>query len=168
MDIGSLLVSGAALAVSLLSYYFSIKSWRESNRPIVTARVSTHEGGNVGIALNIVVQNTGNRPAKNVRLAVDRSALEAALSSDTLREQVHRCFSDEAVIPVLENGRFVSNSFGALSDQANKSTWKPNSKLDIDVSYQDLDGRKFNHHIPLLVADDAGFAGSFWGDSREA
>lgn len=65
MDIGSLTVSAAALVVSLLSFYFSIKSWRESNRPIVIARVSSFEpGGELGTASNIVVENMGTRPAK--------------------------------------------------------------------------------------------------------
>jgi hypothetical protein len=53
MDFGSLGLSAAALVVSLLSFYFSIKSWRETNRPIVTARVSSFDpGGNLGTALN--------------------------------------------------------------------------------------------------------------------
>ncbi|MDX6385374.1 MAG: hypothetical protein QOK48_2947 [Blastocatellia bacterium] len=38
MNVGSLIFSIAALIVSVLSFYFSIKSWRESNRPLVTAR----------------------------------------------------------------------------------------------------------------------------------
>ena len=64
MDFGSLSVAAAALIVSILSFYFSIKSWRESNRPIVSARVTSANGGEEGTALNLVVENTGNRPAK--------------------------------------------------------------------------------------------------------
>lgn len=69
MDIGSLSFSVVALIVSVLSFYFSIKSWRESNRPLVTARVSNKSAGNVAASLILVVQNTGNRPAKNVTLS---------------------------------------------------------------------------------------------------
>jgi len=79
MDLGSVFISGAALIVSAFSFYFSIKSWRESNRPLITARVSTHSGGNVGCALDLIVENTGNRPARNIRLIVNLEKLNAAL-----------------------------------------------------------------------------------------
>src|SRR5207253_2719998 len=73
-----LLVPLSALVISILSFYFSIKSWRESNRPLITARVSSlGMGGNVAIPLSLVVENTGNRPAKNIQLTVDKTKLES-------------------------------------------------------------------------------------------
>jgi hypothetical protein len=168
MGVGSILVAGAALIVSIISFYFSIKSWRESNRPLITVRTTSFgSGGNVGIPLSLVVENTGNRPAKNVRLTVENNALNTALVAelgDTLRKHVERCFSDDGVIPVLANGRSVSNGFGFLS--ADDPTWKVQSRFEINVSYQDLDGRRYTHTNPLLIADDAGFAGGHWGDPK--
>jgi hypothetical protein len=116
---------------------------------------------------HLVVENTGNRPAKNVRLAVDDNVLNNALAvktGDTLRKHVERCFSDDGVIPVLANGRSVSNGFGFLS--ADDPTWKVQSRFEINVSYEDLDGRSYAHTNPLLIADDAGFAGGHWGDPK--
>lgn len=133
-------------------------------RPFVTARVSTFDGGNMGTALNIIVHNSGNTPAKNVRLSADPKELESALiakADDPLRKQVEVCFSDRTVIPVLENGKAVTNSFGWLSSDS-QSTWKAQARFDVEVTYQDLDGREYKHKFPLLIADDAGFAGSFW------
>lgn len=125
MDIGSLTVSAAALVVSLLSFYFSIKSWRESNRPIVIARVSSFDpGGELGTALNIVVENMGTRPAKNIRLTARKDDLIKALrtdGADSWKRTITRCFSDRMVIPVLGNGRAVSNEFGWQAVQAHKS-----------------------------------------------
>jgi len=141
----------------------------ELNRPVVTARVATHDGGNTGIALNIIVQNTGNRPAKNVRLLVKEKDLEEALlpnADDKFKGHVKRCFSDEGIIPILENGRSVSNSFGAMGARSGGETWKVNSMLNIEVLYQGLDDRVFSHIIPLKVSDDAGFAGSFWEEKK--
>lgn len=164
MDFGSLLVAGAALVVSVLSFYFSIRSWRETNRPIVTARVTSHSGGEEGTALNIVVENTGNRPARNIKLSVGEKDLEAALSEkieEVYNRAIRRCFSERGVIPILANGKSVSNDFGWLT-VGDKSAWKGDLRFNIEVSYEDLDGRKFKHTNPLLVADDAGFAGSFW------
>jgi hypothetical protein len=166
---GSLLVSGAALIVAILSIYFSIKSWRQANRPLVTVRTTSFDsGGNVGTALSILVENTGNRPAKNIKLSVDSKELESVLVAkpeDSLRQQIEKCFSDRGMIPVLANGKSVSNSFGWLSEDS-KATWKAQAKFNVEVSYEDLDGRKFKHKIPLLIADDAGFAGAFWEDPQ--
>lgn len=165
LDIGSLSLSSAALVVSLLSFYFSIKSWRETNRPIVTARVSSFDGGNMGTALNILVENSGNRPAIDVRLSINPDHLKSALREDVdpvWSKSLNRIFSERGSIAVLGNGRSVSNDFGFLSGDS-QSTWKGDLRLTVEISYQDLDGRKFRHSIPLLIADDKGFAGGFWG-----
>jgi hypothetical protein len=167
MDLGSLAFSIAALMVSVLSFYFSIKSWRESNRPIVTVRVSNISGGNVGAGLALVVQNTGNRPAKNVALSVDRKELEAALLptiDPVVRKYIEQIFTDRGIIPILENGRSASNGFGFLRRGDDQVDWKRLARLNVVISYEDLDGRKYKHTNPLLIADDRGFAGS-WSES---
>jgi len=159
----SLSISAAAFLVSIISFYYSRRAWNESNRPLVTARVSSlGMGGNAAIPLSIVVENTGNRPAKNIRLSVDKAKLNSSLlvnESDSLRRQIERCFSDEGFIPVIANGRQVSNSFGLLCEDG--PTWK-GDRLEIQVSYQDLDDRSFKHTIPLKIGEDAGFASGFW------
>lgn len=170
MDFGSLFVAAAALIVSILAFYFSIKSWRESNRPIVTARVTSANGGEEGTALDLVVENTGNRPAKNVRVIVDAMELENVLAenvNEVWRKHITRCFSERGVIPVLGNGKLVSNSFGLLSGDS-KSAWRGDVRFNVKISYEDLDGRKYKHINPLLVADDKGFAGGFWNNQKKS
>ncbi len=163
MNAWSLSISAAAFFVSIISFYYSRRAWSESNRPLVTARVSSlGMGGNIAIPLSIVVENTGNRPAKNIRLTVKREQLNSALTdkrSDSLKRQVEACFSDQGLIPVIANGKQVSNSFGVLGED--ESTWRLDW-LDIEVSYQDLDGRSFSHKLPLKIGEDAGFASGFW------
>lgn len=165
MTLTVLIVPLSALGVSLLSFYFAVKSWRQSNRPLVTARVSSlGMGGNVAVPLSIVVENTGNRPAKNIQLTVDHKKLDSVLTAsplDSLRRQVKACFSREGIIPVLANGKSISNSFGVLSDDG-KGTWRGDPRFEIEISYQDLDGRRFKNSLPLVVGEDAGFAGGFW------
>lgn len=165
----SLFISLSAVTVSILSFYFSIKSWKESNRPIVVTRVSTHGGGNISTALDLIIENTGNRPAKNVKLSVDGEEMKVVMvakEGDPLRNAIEGCFSEKTFIPILENGRKVSNSFGIFTVEKGKSTWKPNSILHVNLSYEDLDGRKYTHKIPILIADDAGFAGTFWSEAK--
>lgn len=85
------------------------------NRPKVTVRISSMGmGGNAVVPLTIIVENTGNRPAKNIRLNVNQPDLISALaadSSDSLRKQVEACFSEQGLIPVIANGKQVSNSW---------------------------------------------------------
>ncbi|HEY0320444.1 MAG TPA: hypothetical protein VGC66_05680 [Pyrinomonadaceae bacterium] len=170
MDIGSLLFSLPALIVSVISFYFSVKSWRESNRPIVTVRVTAANGGEEGTPLNLVVENTGSRPAKNIRLTVDNEELEELLAEqvdEIWRKHITRCFSERAIIPILGNGKSVSNTFGWLSGNS-KSAWRGEVRFNVQISYKDLDGRKYEHTNPLLVADDTGFAGGFWDSKKKA
>lgn len=167
MDIGSLSFSVAALIVSVLSFYFSIKSWRESNRPLVTAHVANKSAGNIAASLILVVQNSGNRPAKNITLTVDPKELESAMLptiNPVMKKFIEQIFTDRGVIPILENGRSTANNFGFLQKGDNQVDWKRASRFNIDISYQDLDGRTYKHTNPLLIADERGFAGS-WSES---
>lgn len=171
MNLGSMLVATAALIVSVLSFYFSIKSWQESNRPIITARITSFgEGGNVFIPLSLLIENTGNRPARNIKLSIDDKELGAALvaksDTDPLRKEIKNCFTDRAIIPMLANGKSISNGFGwQRADE--KKTWNEGARLNIEISYEDLDGRKYKHNNPILLSDDSGFAGSFWESSKK-
>jgi hypothetical protein len=166
----SVWISLAALIVAVVSYHFARVSWRETNRPIVTARIVTC-GTGLGdslstAALVLLVENSGNRPAKNIRLRVPEQVLASAFevrNPDSERADIRANFSAKFTIPVLTNGGFSSNSFGLLSHRSD-STWKFHVRLPLCVSYEDLDERKFCHHQELLIADNSGFAGSHWED----
>jgi hypothetical protein len=109
-----------ALGVSLASFWFARRSWLQSNRPIVSAAVETHAGGNESIVYNLAVSNTGNRPAANVRLRASAVSVDACVAEwvknfkgiHTTFEGVMRCFTDEGEIPLLLNGKTMINSFG--------------------------------------------------------
>lgn len=170
MNFGSLMISGAALAISVLSVYFAIKSWRESHRPIVTAHVATSPGSNVSAGLNLVVSNSGNRPAKNVALSVDEAVLEVAMLptiDPAVKRFISQIFTARGVIPVLQNGKAVSNGFGLLGRGDNQTDWNRLARFSISISYEDLDGRKYKHTVPILIADGRGFAGSWHSGGSE-
>jgi hypothetical protein len=166
MQTQSLMVALMAVAVSAVSFYFSVQSWQESNRPLVTARITSFGlGGNIAIPLSLLIENTGSRPAKNVKLKVEDEVLNRAILPNVehveMIEAIKLCFSERGVIPVLANGTVVHNNFGLLKSES-EGTWKPNSRFDVTLQYEDLDGRTYRHTNPLLLADDRGFAGSFW------
>ncbi len=136
-------------------------------RPLVIAKVVTHSEGNIAVIFDLVVHNTGNSPAKNIRLYVDKNELEAAFSpsiNEALKETIERCFTEEGMIPVLENGQHftATNSFGVISHRDQDSTWKAGAVLNIRVSYQDFEGNSYQHDMPLKIGDNSRFAGGTW------
>ena len=168
-DDWKMLISGAALVVSFFSLWFSRKNWLQSNRPIVSAAVETHAGGNESIAYNLVVTNTGNRPAVNVRLCVATNAIEKCMApwvekfkgENTTYAHVLRCFSDEGEIPLLINGKNMTNSFGYTRGDE-QTFWRYGATLRVTISYSDLEGRKYCVHQPIRIKDSASFAGGMW------
>lgn len=70
--------------VSLLSLSFAVYSWRQAQRSLVFARVTTMAGGNSGIALTLLVENTGNRPARDIQLIVKVADVQAASSQSSI------------------------------------------------------------------------------------
>lgn len=163
------ILSILAFCLSLVSFWFSRKSWLQTNRPIVTATVETHRGGNEAITYNLVVSNTGNRPATDVHIHAKINDVEACIAEwvkqsivpDSIYSAVLRCFSDEGKIPLLLNGKSLTNSFGYTS-HGNRTFWLYGVNLPIKIEYYDLDGRKYESIQTLKVKDSDGFAGGIW------
>lgn len=159
----SVAISFIAMFISLLSYLFTMRPWYETYRPIVTARIETHASGNMATASDIVVYNTGNRPATNISLRTDKKVLEKAFgenTSETLKMEILSCFSDEGIIPLLQPGNSILNGFGMTGKD--ESTLKYGSRIPITIEYKDLNGRKFKSNQTLLFKDPEFFAGSGW------
>lgn len=160
--------STVAMLLSAASLAIAIWHWRQANRPVVTARLRTHKGGNVGIAYWLEVLNTGSRPAKNVRLAIDPSELEAALAKgartapgfESNWDSVLRCFQERAVIPVLPNGDLVASTFGGTSRE--DPFWEPGTVVNLVIAYEGLEGQRYRVTLPIKIDDTRGFAGTFY------
>lgn len=156
-------ISIFALVISIISTWFAVHSWRQAHRPLITARISI-TGGNVAAVLTIVVENTGNRPARNIKLGAREENVIACLAqgqNQVIPEEIRNIFSNNTVIPVLSNGKAVSNAFGMIT-HSSESTWIPNFILPITIYYEDIEGRKFNGSLNLQSAYEDAFAGSSW------
>lgn len=164
----SLLISAGSMLVAIYSLLFSVRSWRQTNRPLVVAKIATHSGGNTGIALNLIVENMGNRPALDVRLNANESDVRRALIAAALNAEVPtdaaRVFFSNAFIPVLAQGQSVLNAFGWLGVDG---VWRAGATIPISITYRGLAGTHFRESITLLLADDEGFAQTFWDKSGE-
>jgi hypothetical protein len=155
-----------AIAISFASLYFSRRSWLQSNRPIVTAFVSDRGSGNISTTLNLVVSNTGNRPATNVRLIAaenDILRLIKPTAQPIRKKMIHDCFEETAIIPILRNGEELSTCFGAITSSDSYESWmESGAKIDIRVEYGDLDGRSYQSEMPLKIYAREGFGGGSW------
>lgn len=159
-------ISVAAFVVSLASVYFSRRSWLQSNRPIVTTFIAEHHTGDVANIFKLVVSNTGNRPATNIRLrasAKDLSSLVKPTARLERKDNINQCFSDSATIPILRNGEELSTAFGAFTPNGVDDEWlNYGAQIQIKIEYSDLDGRNYKSALPLKIYAREGFGGSTW------
>lgn len=162
----STVIAVCALAVSIMSVYVTRYLWLQSNRPVVTAFVSEHASGNKATTFNLVVANTGNRPATNVRLQAELDDIKKLIQPDAeeaRKEEVYRCFREESALPVVRNGEELATSFGAYSTYPNNGPWlNYGVGIDIKIEYGDLDGRTYTSKMPLKILVREGFGGSAW------
>lgn len=159
-------LTAAAFLLSTLALIFTRRSWFETNRPIVTAEIVTNSGGNIAITYNLVVHNTGARPAADIRINVDHKSLQAAVNDkadQSLKQEILRCFSDEGRIPLLHQQSKKSNGFGLTSTNESSNVLAYKAVIPVVITYKDLNGKHYKTRQDLIVQDSEFFAGSGWG-----
>jgi len=164
-----LAISIAALAASLISLYFTKVNWLQSNRPVVTAFVTEHHSGNEAATFDLVLANTGNRPAVRVRLVASheniRKLLEPTISERHF-EMIEHNFLSRSEVPLLRNGEELVTSFGAFTPNAEGKWLNYGAETEISVAYQDLEGRSYESKQPLKIYARHGFGGGVWVDPK--
>lgn len=161
------IVATASLLVAISSLTLTWLLWRKTNRPILTAWISSVAGGNEGIALNIVVENSGNRPAKDIMLVAKKKPVLAALShphNGSVPKDALHCFFSGKQVSVLANGKRVTNAFGHLGSHA--GAWKSGAAIPLLIRYRGLGNERYRAKMNLILVDDNGFAQSSWGTSN--
>lgn len=160
----------AALLISLVSLYFTKTNWIQSNRPIVTAFVTEHHSGNIAATFNLVIANTGNRPAIRVQMHASSDNIKRLLEANASRkhaQMIESNFRKSSEIPLLRNGEELTTSFGAFTNNPDEGPWlKYGSETEIIIKYQDLHGKKFESTQPLKIYAREGFGGGVWGDAK--
>lgn len=163
-----IIVAAASLLVAISSLTLTWRLWRKTNRPILTAWIASAAGGDEGIALNIVLENSGNRPAKDVRLVATEKYVLAAL--DHLNEteipgDARHCFFNDKQISVLANGKRMTNAFGYLGSKP--GAWKSGAVIPLVIEYKGLENERYRAKMNLILVDDNGFAQSSWGPPND-
>lgn len=160
------IISALAIGISLASLYFARRSWLQSNRPIITAFISTRAAGNMGSIFDLIVANTGNRPATNLRLIAKPEDIQNLIhpkAEENQKKIILNCFDNESKIPVLRNGEELSTAFGSVvNENAKDQCLNYGAEISIKITYNDLDGRKYKAILPLRVYARQGFGGATW------
>lgn len=159
-----LVVAVIALLVAVISFGLSIYFWRRSFRPIVTAAVKTHSGGNAALTYDLVVLNSGSIPAKNIRLRLVEPLSPSCFGSDATTENKENwlaCFREESLVPVLQNGDRTSCSFGTTKNN-DAGFWKYNSQIMVIITYDGWFGRTYREQQALKIVDSDSFTGFHW------
>ena len=165
-----LVMLGAALAASLVSLYFTKVNWLQSNRPVVTAFVTEHHSGNEAATFNLVLSNTGSRPAVRVRLVASHENIRKLLEPDISEKyfkMIEHNFLSRSEVPLLRNGEELVTSFGAFTRNGPGGKWlNYGAETEIAVTYQDLEGRSYESKQPLKIYARHGFGGGVWSDPK--
>ena len=165
----SIVISTAALAISAASAYFARRSWYQTYRPVVTAFIAEDDGGTSATAYNLVVSNTGNRPATDVRIEASPKDIQKLVMPEaekSRREEAYRCFRPESTIPVLRDGEEMKTALGAYTSNSANGPWlNYGAEIQINVLYKDLSGRRYKSTMPIKIIARDGFGGSFWAES---
>ena len=163
------LLTGAALAVSLVSLYFTRVNWLQSNRPVVSAFITEHHAGNMAATFNLSLANTGNRPATCVRLHASQAEIAGLLEPNARPDKfkmIESNFLPGSEVPLLRNGEELTTSFGAFTNEPNEGPWlNYGASTSISITYEDLEGRKYESRQPLKIYARDGFGGGVWADA---
>ncbi|EDN70159.1 hypothetical protein BGP_2240 [Beggiatoa sp. PS] len=156
-----------AIIISFGSIYYTRHFWLQSNRPIITAEIVENSSG-VGIALfDLVISNSGNRPAINIMIQAEKADIEKIFSkniTETYKKAIYDIFSEKSKIALLSNGKETKTGFFSFSntEKSDADILKYEEELPIKITYSDIEGRKFVSKINILTRASRGFGGGIW------
>lgn len=164
-------ISTTALLISISSFVFAIKSWHQSNRPMVVAYIEEHSMGVNCATFNLVLKNTGNRPAVNIKLNARKDGIEEIFEEkidNVTREGIFNCFQNDSEVALLKNGTSIVTSFGSFEGHyQNRKGIKYDSWLPIEITYKDLRAKKYKEKVPLKIRGLKGFGGAIWSEPKK-
>ncbi len=156
-----------ALVLSIISLGLSIYFWRRQFRPIITLAVKTAAAGNVSIAFNLQVKNSGTIPAKNIKLSASQADIEKALGKDSGQENRQRwlaAFNGNNMISTLQNGESMICSFG-MSQSNDYGFWKYRTSLPINIEYIGWFGTRYSETQSVKIINSDSFTDFQWGNN---
>lgn len=126
------ILSMLAAIFSALLVYVAWATFREHNRPYITLYTETGKGG----AINLVIKNSGNRAAYNVKVSTD-VPMESAYFAR--HPELKLPFVTEKTHPFIGPDQIMSGEFDDLSwryDRRSEKYKEPCDKYSVTIKYQ--------------------------------
>lgn len=171
----AIVIAAIPMIISTISLCLTVVLWRKTNKPIVTAIifVDSPDNPNPLDTLNLIIHNSGNRPATSIRLEINprlwfklrhpKMSADYELKSifnDKAAEEhmkfIKNIFSKESELSILLDGEKFPTSFGSFY------FIKVGSHLPIIIKYSDLENRNYKSKLKLSIRDRKGFGGGTW------
>ena len=156
-----------AVFISFWSVYTVRMLWSKTNRPILSAAIKENESFYGSVTFNLVVFNSGNRPATNIVIGAKKDDIDKILIKNTnndTKEEIYRIFGELSQIQLLLNGCDTKTAFFGYAvdptDQVHILEYE--AKLPIEIKYEDLEGNSYISKLAISVRDSEGFGGSIW------
>ena len=115
---------------------------------------------------NLLLSNTGTRPATNIRIHIDGRELEKIIdprASPEARMNLAGCFSRESKVALLRNGETPTGGLGRSSNvDATEAQLQYGGDAEIRIHYYDLEGISYESKQPVKVYARNGFTGNTW------
>jgi len=157
-----------AVIVSFWSGYTVRRLWYQANRPLLSAAIKENSTGEDTILFDLVIYNSGNRPATDIYFQAEECQIDLIFTENTdndIKKELKKLFSKETKIQLLLNSSEVKTAFSGCSrNPSNTDSCILNyeAELPITIHYKDIDGNKYSSKINLHIRDSNGFGGSIW------
>lgn len=151
----NILISIVVLLVAFTSLCFSLKTWRKSYRPIVSAMLTTIDDRETARYFKLELINTGLIPAKNVKLNASYSDLKKSLEDQVTEpyfNKILKCFDEKTVILSMHQNTPFKCLFGFCSTGSTKF-WKYGSTVSVNLTYQDFFNKTYNENLTIKIMD---------------
>ena len=148
MNVSTVLSIVAAL-ISGLALYWSYKSWKETYRPLITLKVKIMSYPPNKASVFLQVNNTGNRPAINIDMNIDYSALAQHLgdSTDPVLKAIIQVMSKRITVLPNDQPDFEESDVFNVKE----GTLKQPIFINVPLKFQDLDGRSYRYDHPVIL-----------------
>ncbi|MGD1905605.1 MAG: hypothetical protein ACFB0C_06370 [Leptolyngbyaceae cyanobacterium] len=148
------------IACVALFNVFTIREFQKQNhRPILSIFIRTKKSTNTHDEVELVVKNSGNLPATEIRLVADEQQVlhcvhESAKDKNPYLDDILYILGGKSLNPLIVNGEedmvefYRSTGSWALSE---KDIWKRKSSFPVKICYKDLNKYKYHSRQTLVI-----------------
>ena len=155
----TLLLSIFAVLVAFVTLCFTMRTWKKSFRPIISAMIRTIDHRETIRSFKLELLNTGLIPAKNVKLIANYSDLQDCLDksvTESFFNTILKCFNNDTVILSMHQNCPFKCHFGHCSTESSKF-WIYGKEFSIKIKYQDFFRKNYEQILKIKIMDSTNF-----------